>query len=107
MGYLVSTFHWYNPKPEKYKWRSNCLPLALEQISYECEKRRHTALSQHNIEKIHSTNHIAKITTDPIRMVWHGTITVKALHGTAHLYHRLLTVSEICFKDVRGQMFQH
>jgi hypothetical protein len=33
----------------------------LEQISYECEKSRHTARSRHGIEEIFLTNHTARV----------------------------------------------
>jgi hypothetical protein len=45
----------------------------IEQISYECEKSRHTARSRHRIEEIFSTNHIARkhFSSNQNAKTWH------------------------------------
>jgi hypothetical protein len=56
----------------------------IEQISYECEKSRHTARSRHGNEKIFSTNHIGREHFSSNQNArtrhhhGHGTITVTA-----------------------------
>jgi hypothetical protein len=63
--------------------------ISMRQISYECEKSRHTARSRHGIEEILSTNHIARehfsSKQNTRTRYGHG-------HGTARPYRDFFTV---------------
>jgi hypothetical protein len=61
----------------------------LEQISYECEKSRHTARSRHGIEEIFSTNHIAR---EHLSSNQNARTRYRHGHGTARPYRNFLTV---------------
>jgi hypothetical protein len=107
-GFARSRFLVSEKYVERYKifFLEITVCYSFEQISYECEKSRHTARSGHGIEEICSTNQIARdhfSTNENARTrhrYGHGTVTVTAPlrsrhrygHGTARPYREAFTV---------------